>query len=132
MAPPLTLTFVGVDAELLGRRDADRGERLVDLDQVEVGGLTPSLAQAVPDRVGRLATAASSPGRRRRRARRSRPARSGPSSSALALLMTTTAAAPSEICDADPAVMVPSLLNAGRSRPRRLDGGVGADALVVA
>ena len=44
--------------------------------------------------------------------------------------MTTTAAAPSEICEADPAVMVPSLLNAGRSRDRRLDGRVGADALV--
>jgi hypothetical protein len=29
--------------------------------------------------------------------------------SAFALLATTTAAAPSEICDADPAVMVPSL-----------------------
>ena len=39
-----------------------------------------------------------------------------PSSSALALLITTTAAAPSEIWDAEPAVMVPSLLNAGRSR----------------
>ena len=36
-----------------------------------------------------------------------------PSSSALALLMTTTAQAPSEICDADPAVIVPSLVNAG-------------------
>ena len=31
--------------------------------------------------------------------------------------MTTTAAAPSEICDAEPAVIVPSLANAGRSRP---------------
>ena len=41
-----------------------------------------------------------------------------PSSSALALLITTTAAAPSEICDDDPAVMVPSLLNAGRSFDR--------------
>ena len=40
---------------------------------------------------------------------------SSPSSSALALLITTTAAAPSEIWDAEPAVMVPSLLNAGRS-----------------
>ena len=41
-----------------------------------------------------------------------------PSSSALALLITTTAAAPSEICDDEPAVMVPSLANAGRSLPR--------------
>ena len=40
---------------------------------------------------------------------------SRPSSSALALLITTTAAAPSEICDAEPAVIVPSLLKAGRS-----------------
>ena len=40
-----------------------------------------------------------------------------PSSSALALLITTTAQAPSEICEAEPAVMVPSLLNAGRSLP---------------
>ncbi len=38
-----------------------------------------------------------------------------PSSSALARLITTTAAAPSEICEAEPAVMVPSLVNAGRS-----------------
>jgi len=30
--------------------------------------------------------------------------------------MTTTAAALSEICEAEPAVMVPSLVNAGRSR----------------
>ena len=38
-----------------------------------------------------------------------------PSSSALALFITTTAAAPSEICDAEPAVIVPSLRNAGFS-----------------
>ena len=38
-----------------------------------------------------------------------------PSSSAFARDITTTAAAPSEICDADPAVTVPSAENAGRS-----------------
>ena len=38
-----------------------------------------------------------------------------PSSCALSLLMTTTAAAPSEICEDVPAVIVPSLPNAGRS-----------------
>jgi hypothetical protein len=43
-------------------------------------------------------------------------ARTGaPSSSALALDITTTAAAPSEICDDEPAVTVPSGANAGRS-----------------
>ena len=36
-----------------------------------------------------------------------------PSSSAFDFFMTTTAAAPSEICDAEPAVIVPSLPNAG-------------------
>ena len=40
-----------------------------------------------------------------------------PSCSALARDMTTTAAAPSEICEALPAVMVPSLRNAGFRRP---------------
>ena len=53
-----------------------------------------------------------------------------PSSSAFALLMTTTAAAPSEIWEAEPAVMVPSLANAGRRLAERVGGGVGADALV--
>ena len=38
-----------------------------------------------------------------------------PSSSAFARDITTTAAAPSEICEADPAVTVPSAENAGRS-----------------
>ena len=42
-----------------------------------------------------------------------------PSSSALALLITTTAQAPSEICEDDAAVMVPSLAKAAR-RPDRL------------
>ena len=38
-----------------------------------------------------------------------------PSDSAFSRLITTTAAAPSEICDEDPAVIVPSGANAGRS-----------------
>jgi hypothetical protein len=40
-----------------------------------------------------------------------------PSSSAFDLLITITAAAPSEICDALPAVIVPSFENAGRRAP---------------
>ena len=47
------------------------------------------------------------------------------------MLITTTAQAPSEICDAEPAVIVPSLENAGRSLAERLGGGVAADALVL-
>ena len=54
-----------------------------------------------------------------------------PSSSAFALLITTTAQAPSEICEAEPAVIVPSLQNAGRRPDERLGGGVAADALVL-
>ena len=37
IAPPLTLTIVVGDAEVAHRRDADRGERLVELEQVDVG-----------------------------------------------------------------------------------------------
>ncbi len=44
--------------------------------------------------------------------------------------MTTTAQAPSEICDADPAVIVPSGGERGAQAGQRLGGGVGADALV--
>ena len=42
------------DAEVAHRLDADRGERLVDLDQVEVGHVQPGLAERLADRVGRL------------------------------------------------------------------------------
>src|SRR4051794_18622408 len=43
-----------VDAERAGRGDADRGEGLVELDQVEVGGLDPVLLARLRRRVGRL------------------------------------------------------------------------------
>ena len=56
---------------------------------------------------------------------------SRPSSSALALLITTTAAAPSEICEAEPAVIVPSLAKAGRSLPSDSAVVSRADALVL-
>ena len=49
----------------------------------------------------------------------------------MALFITTTAHAPSEICDAEPAVMVPSLRKAGLRPRQRIRGGVGADALVL-
>ena len=55
------------------------------------------------------------------RSRRSRRAASTPSCSARRSLITTTAAAPSEICDALPAVTVPSPVNAGR-RPASVAG----------
>ncbi len=116
IAPPLTLTSVLLDAELAGRLDADGGERLVELEEVDVGGRDALLLRRLRDRVGglelergvgagHLAGAPISASQVR------------PSSSALALLITTTAQAPSEICEAEPAVMVPSLAT-GR-RPAR-------------
>src|SRR5919206_531571 len=48
-----------------------------------------------------------------------------PAASARAREVTTTAAAPSEIWEALPAVMVPSGENAGRSLPRASAGGAG-------
>ncbi len=54
-----------------------------------------------------------------------------PSSSALALDMTTTAQAPSEICEAEPAVIVPSGCERGPQPGQRLRGGVAAYALVL-
>ena len=53
-----------------------------------------------------------------------------PSSSAFLRLVTIRAAAPSEICDEEPAVIVPSAPKAAGSFARRLRGRVGADALV--
>ena len=44
----------------------------------------------------------------------------------------STAEPPSEICEALPAVMLPALSNAGRSAPRRLDGGGRSHAFVLA
>ena len=76
----------------------------------------PSFSQACwMARDGWLCRVAS--GRPPRRSRRSRR-RGSPSSAAFAALMTTTAQAPSEICDAVPAVIVPSLANAGLSFAR--------------
>ena len=45
IAPPLTLTIAGSMPRSRGGLDAHRGERLVDLDQVEVGRGQPRLAQ---------------------------------------------------------------------------------------
>ena len=53
-----------------------------------------------------------------------------PSASAFSRAISSTAAAPSEICEQLPAVILPSGLNAGLSCGERLEGRVGADALV--
>ena len=53
-----------------------------------------------------------------------------PSALAFSADISSTAAAPSEICEALPAVILPSGLNAGFSCDERLEVGVGTDALV--
>ena len=110
--------LVRVDAELAGGHDADGGERLVDLDEVEVGAARcpPWRSAAAIALAGCSCRLASGPATTPCAPISASQVR--PSSSALALLITTTAAAPSEICEAEPAVMVPSVENAGRSLPR--------------
>ncbi len=76
--PAVDVDLLRVDAELAGRDDADRGERLVDLHEVEV-----ARARCPPWRTPRRSRwPAARAGWRRarppRRARRSRPASSGP------------------------------------------------------
>src|SRR5262249_6897407 len=45
---------VGADTEFAHGRDADRGERLVDLDEVQVADVEAGLAERLLDRVRRL------------------------------------------------------------------------------
>ena len=78
MAPPLTLTFSGSTPSSRVDDDADRGERLVDLDQVEVARRRGPRARRPSGSRSTAASAARCPGRRRRRARRSRRSGSGP------------------------------------------------------
>ena len=113
-----------VDVDLFGSMprscidcDADRRERLVDLDRGPGRRRSrPSLASAcLMALAGWDCSELSGPATLPCAPISASQVR--PSSSALALLMTTTAAAPSEICEAVPAVIVPSLANAGRSRP---------------
>ena len=54
IAPPLTLTLSGSTPSSSRGLDADRGERLVDLDQVEVGDGQAGLLERLVDRVRRL------------------------------------------------------------------------------
>ena len=92
MAPPLTLTFAGVPAHLLVDRAGLRGEGLVDLHQVEVGGVPAGACCRQ-----RFATPAPgpcpcSPGRARRWRRLAiRASGLRPSAAAFFAVITTTA-----------------------------------------
>ena len=54
IAPPLRVHDLGVDAELARRGDADGGERLVDLDGLQVARRRAGALERLLDRVGRL------------------------------------------------------------------------------
>ncbi len=80
-------TYNAKNYELAGRGDADRGEGLVELDEVEVGRGDALLRARLRGRGPPAAAAGWSRGRRPGRARRSRRAAPGRGSSALALLI---------------------------------------------
>jgi len=116
IAPPLTLIFDVSQPISLVHRAGLRRERLVDLHQVQVGGLPAGLLERTARRRHRShahdlrVDAAGSEGLDPRQ-------RLSPSAFAFASDITMTAAAPSLIPEALPAVTLPSLSNAGFSPP---------------
>ena len=119
------------DAEFVDRCATDSGERLVDLEQVEVADATPALSAAcMIARLGCVSSEALS-GPATMPYDTNSPSGATPRLSASAFDMTMTAEAPSESCDALAAVIVPSLSKAGRMLGERLHRGVRAYALVV-
>ena len=114
-APPFTFTMSS-STPSIPVVDRDRGERLVDLDEPEIGGSRALLSA----RSSAIAGTVWSEGYRSDDIPASiSTIGSTPSSSAFSALITTTAQAPSEICDAFPAVIVPSGRNAGRGAAAR-------------
>ena len=115
IAPPFTLTLLLVEAELADHGDALRRERLVQLDEIEVGADDPAV------RSRSLRTAGTGPMPMTRGSTpatadpTNAPSGSRPSSRARVLARITSAAAPSLMPLAFPAVTVPSGRNAGRS-----------------
>ena len=116
-APPLTLTLlsrVGRAVEQHPRRvQGDRCEGLVDLDEVEVARPTAPPSSAPTEWRAQEPCGGREALRRTCRERRSRPSESAQAPRARSALITTTAAPPFDTCDALPAVIVPSVWNAG-------------------
>jgi hypothetical protein len=117
IAPPLGLTFSGSMPSSRVETMPTAAKASFSSTRSRSAGSMPSRAQAFwMARDGWLCSVASGPA--------TTPcapiSASGvsPSSAALAADITTTAQAPSEICDADPAVIVPSFANAGLSFDR--------------
>ena len=116
MAPPLTLTCVARDRQLAQAGEHLRGERLVELDELDVRRATsrPAPAPCASPAPGRCPCSADRrrPPRRRRRA----PAASSPCLRARSSEQTSSAAAPSLSVEELPAVTLPPGRNAGSRR----------------
>src|SRR5690606_14930146 len=116
MAPPLGLTRSGSrPSSLVDARPTAANASLISTTSRSVGSMPSFLQAAAIARDGWLCRVESGPATTPCAPISASQVR--PSSSALVLLITTTAAAPSEIWEALPAVMVPSLEKAGRSLP---------------
>ena len=129
IAPPLTFTRSRVEAELADHGEALRRERLVQLDEVEVG------RSPIPSRSSSLRTAGTGPMPITRGSTPATaladeaPSGSAPSSRARSSLAITSAAAPSLIPLELPAVTVPPARKAGFSDAELLGASCpGADA----
>ena len=107
MAPPFGFVFVEVGADLLGPRQHDRGEGLVDLERVDLVDASGRCAPAGAGwhRSGPVSMRTGSTPTRHVSTTRARGVR--PSSLARDSVIISTAAAPSEICDELPAVWTP-------------------------
>ena len=128
IAPPSTLTLLGVELRPLGQAGQRlRGERLVELDDVDVVPADAG-ARAAPCWPPRPARCRTRRGRRRARARdddprqRLAPSRAPPASSPI-----SSAPAPSLSGEELPAVTVPSVRERGLELGELLERGVGAD-----
>ncbi|TWH41917.1 hypothetical protein L612_004300000130 [Rhodococcus rhodochrous J38] len=116
IAPPLTFTFAGSMPSSRAETMPTAANASLISTRSRSFGSTPSRSQALAiARAGCDCRVESGPATTPWRPISAIQLR--PSSSALALLITTTAAAPSEICEAEPAVTVPSFEKAGRSEP---------------
>src|SRR5690242_8118105 len=116
MAPPLTFTLAGSTPN----RRVDATDTAANASLISI---TSNCAAEMPSRASALVIALAGCACNIESGPATTPCapishnQLNPNSRALALLITTTAHAPSEICDDDPAVIVPSGRNAGFNRP---------------
>ena len=120
MAPPLTFSRSGSIGSSLQAGEHLRGERLVQLDEIDLVERQAGQLQRLADRRHRADAEALGLDAGRREGDEARRAASGRAPARSAADVTTTAAAPSLVCDELPAVTVPVAWNAGRSFAERL------------